>query len=145
MELVQLVYNSRPSTDLNGSARLAAFRAIHQTAVEKNKLNAIGGFLVLTKTHFVQLLEGDRKSVMSTYERIRRDPRHTHCTLIDISPCQTRVFEAWAMGTIHDELRVLEAKLSIGVHADKSLDELSAKQITQILARLAKESKAVAA
>lgn len=145
MELVQLVYHSTPASSLSGGARLAAFRAIHSAAVARNVENGIGGFLMLTRTHFVQILEGERNAVMATYERIRRDPRHMDCTLLDILTCRTRSFEAWAMGTIHDELRVREALLGAGIGADRDIIELSAKQIAGILIGLAEQSKSMAA
>ncbi len=145
MELVQLVYHSQPAANLAGSARLAAFRAIHKVAKERNQRECVGGFLVLTRTHFVQLLEGERNVVMATYERIRRDVRHTHCTLVDIAPVRVRQFEAWAMGAVLDELKFREAMLSAGIGDNKDPSELSARQITAVLLGLAHASPSIAA
>ncbi len=52
MELVQLVYHSRPAAELAGSARLTAFRAIHKVAKARNQAGGISGFLVLTRNAF---------------------------------------------------------------------------------------------
>ncbi len=145
MELAQLVYHSRPAADLAGSARLAAFRAIHKVAKARNGSEGVGGFLVLTRTHFVQLLEGERNIVMATYQRIVRDPRHTQCTLVDISPVRFRQFEAWAMGAVLDELKIREALLAAGIGESKDLSELSARQITAVLAKLAQGRPSIAA
>ncbi len=88
---------------------------------------------MLTRTHFVQLLEGERNVVMATYERIRRDVRHTHCTLVDIAPVRVRQFEAWRCGAVLDELKFREAMLSAGIGDNKDPSELSARQITAVL------------
>ncbi len=100
---------------------------------------------MLTRSHFVQLLEGERGSVMATYARIQRDVRHTHCTLVDISPVRFRQFEAWAMGAVLDELKVREAMLVAGIGENKDLPELSARQITAVLAGIAQGSRPMAA
>ncbi len=145
MELVQLVYHSRPASALAGAGRLSAFRDIHKTAMDRNRREGVGGFLVLTRTHFVQLLEGERGVVMATYDRIRRDSRHTHCTLVDISPVRLRQFEHWAMGTVQDELKVREAMLEAGISESRSLTDCSARQITAVLLALAHASRPMAA
>jgi hypothetical protein len=145
MELVQLVYHSRPSIELTGSARLTAFRDIHKVAKSRNQSEGVGGFLVLTRSHFVQLLEGERNVVMATYDRISRDVRHMDCTLLDISPVRFRQFEAWAMGAVMDELKVREAALAAGISDIKDLTSLSAKQVTAVLLALAQDSRPMAA
>ena len=145
MELVQLVYHSRPSAELAGSARLSAFRAINKVAKVRNRNEGVGGFLVLTRTHFVQLLEGERGAVMAVYERIRRDVRHDHCTLVDISPVRSRRFEGWAMATVQDELKVREAMLAAGISDNRDLTELSTRQITAVLLEIAQDARPPAA
>ena len=145
MELVQLIYHSKPAADLSGAARLPAFRAIHKKSVDANKRNDIGGFLILTKRHFVQLLEGDRSAVMATYERVRRDERHEQVTLVDITPVRSRGFSGWSMGAIHDELVIMEAMLSCGLAADADVARLPARDISALLSALAQKAKALAA
>ena len=145
MELVQLVYHSSPAAELAGTARLAAFRSIHKTAVARNKVDGVGGFLVLTRTHFIQLLEGERGMVLATYDRIRRDSRHTNCTLVDIAPCRIRQFEAWAMGTVQDAFQVREAMLECGIGADVDMTGLNGRQIAAILLNIAQKTRPLAA
>jgi hypothetical protein len=145
MELVHLIYHSKPAPELAGAARLPAFRAIHRKSVESNKRNDIGGFLILTKRHFVQLLEGDRSAVMATYERIRRDERHELVTLVDITPVRARGFSGWSMGAIHDELVIMEAMLTCGLAADADVTRLPARDVSNLLATLANKAKTLAA
>lgn len=140
MELIQLVYHSKPSADIAGAARLSAFRNIHAASIRNNQRSAIGGFLMLTKTHFVQLLEGDRAAVMATYDRIKDDRRHFEATMIDMIACRTRSFGDWAMGAIHDELTITEAMLNCGIPAAADITLLTGRQVAALLGRLAERS-----
>lgn len=144
MDLVQLVYHSRPVFTATGSARLTAFREIQSTAKARNQSVGVGGFLVLTKSHFIQLLEGERAAVMATYARIRKDARHRDVTLLDITPSRQRQFADWGMGAIHDAMVIQEALLSIGIAGDQELNRLGAKQITSVLSALAERPKVAA-
>jgi hypothetical protein len=145
MELVQLVYRSRPAGGASGASRLATFRQIHSASVARNQRSGIGGFLVLTKTHFLQILEGDRSAVMETFERIRRDERHTDVALLDITPCRKRRFAGWAMGAIHDPLVIGEAMLSCGIGEGQDIASLGAKNVAAILSALAQRATPAAA
>jgi hypothetical protein len=145
MELVQLVYHSRPTIADAVGERLKEFRAIHSTAVTVNRRNNISGFLVFTKTHFIQVLEGDRQTVMATFERIRKDKRHSDIALLDVIPCPARVFPNWAMGAVHSEIDIKEAMLNAGIGGDLDVSRLSARQLVTILAGLSHIHKSAAA
>jgi len=145
MELVQLIYHSRPVAAESGKLRLDTFRSIHRTSVRRNTEDGVGGFLILAGSHFVQLLEGERAHVMTTFDRVKDDPRHSHVTIVDILPCRTRAFANWAMGAAHDDVTIREAMLMAGIEGEQPIAQLSARQIMSLLAALANQSRQRAA
>ena len=91
--LFRLIYMSRVARP----TRLADVEAIVSTAVSRNAANSITGMLVYTPSHFLQYLEGDERMVRSTFERIRKDPRHTELRVLGEAAVSARRFEQWAM------------------------------------------------
>jgi Sensors of blue-light using FAD len=145
MEIIQLVYRSRPNLDAIGTSRLAAFREIHATAQTANTRNGVTGFLVFTKEHFVQILEGERAPVNNTYDRIKRDRRHKELVVVDIMPVRTRVFKNWAMGAASDDILTREAMLRAGFEGNADFGRMTARQIVTVLAEIAGVKTVVAA
>ena len=47
--------------------------------------------------HFFQALEGDRKAVNQTYQRITADPRHAEVTILSLKTIPERLFADWSM------------------------------------------------
>lgn len=64
----------------------------------KNEAAGISGALLFVRGQIIQVLEGESEAVMALYERIQRDPRHTHIELILNRPITTRTFDQWSMG-----------------------------------------------
>lgn len=63
--------------------------------------------LVLLQDKFIQLLEGDRDDVLSTFAKICDDPRHNHIQILIEGSSDQRIFNDWSMGfkqLSHDEL-----------------------------------------
>jgi len=55
------------------------------------------GVLVVTETHFLQVLEGPFEPLNATFERIARDTRHEGTQLISFTEIKERRFADWAM------------------------------------------------
>ncbi len=145
MKIVQLVYSSRMNIEPGGLTRLATFRQIHQTAVARNKLSNVSGFLVFTRNNFIQVLEGSQVDVQATFDRIKTDNRHTDFNIIDTLHCHSRAFPNWLMGAMHDDIVVQEAMLNAGISGNADLTRLSAKQIIAIFSVLSNRTEGVAA
>ena len=62
------------------------------TSRRRNRADGISGLLLAGPRRFLQLLEGDVSAVRETYQRIRRDPRHFACVLIDQRAVERRHF-----------------------------------------------------
>jgi len=91
--LLQLAYLSAVS------AQWTAFdtSAILQVSRRNNAQRAITGLLLYGKRQYLQVLEGEPKSVTALFEVIRTDARHTGVTEIFRRPIEQRDFADWSM------------------------------------------------
>ncbi len=86
----ELIYSSttvQAMTPKSISALLLKSRTYNQT-------NAITGCLLYYGDAFIQLIEGDEKTVQDLYQRIIKDPRHTDIIFLGENP-RTKAF--WHM------------------------------------------------
>jgi hypothetical protein len=95
--LYSLVYVSS-AVKLFSSAELVAL-------LEKSRANntrlGISGLLLYKDGNTMQLLEGERDTVLALYERIAADPRHRGLIRLLEGPIETRQFAEWSMA-FHD-------------------------------------------
>jgi Sensors of blue-light using FAD len=89
---VQLVYASRPFgyDDLTLTGILLRAR-------ENNARNGITGALICRGDLFLQMLEGPRDMVISTFARISRDERHADVAKLLCRNIDRRLFPEWSM------------------------------------------------
>lgn len=95
MPLCRLVYVS-----LAREAALADQPALGMLLrqARRNNLEAgITGVLAGIGPAFIHALEGQRDTVTSLFDRIYRDPRHTHVEIVDCSAIRTREFGDWTL------------------------------------------------
>lgn len=92
MGLHQLIYMSKLATDDS------VLNSIHSHAVRNNTARTMTGMLLFAQGRFLQVLEGERKDVQHTFEKIKEDQRHDHVTLIADRPIVERSFSHWNMG-----------------------------------------------
>jgi hypothetical protein len=71
------------------------------------------GVLLASRTHFLQVLEGNFEDVNAVFRRIARDDRHTELSIVSFSVVDTRLFGGWGMRGIgaFDFNRSIEAEL----------------------------------
>lgn len=93
MKLSRLVYYSQrnPSASLD-------LKQIIQSCHRNNTPMNITGMLHFSGTSFLQVLEGGRAEISSTYHRIATDPRHTNIILMTCTDVGERLFPTWSMG-----------------------------------------------
>lgn len=75
--------------------------AILNTSRAFNKNNDITGCLLYHEGEFIQLLEGEKKTVQDLYSNIVKDKRHKHVKLVVEETVAGRAFENWNMA-FHD-------------------------------------------
>ena len=110
-QLNSLIYKSR----CKGFADWDLVEAILESSSRNNPENGITGILVITETHFLQVLEGEFEPLNATFERIARDTRHDTTQLISFTEIQERQFSDWAMHGIglFDLNRELKSRLCL--------------------------------
>ena len=93
MALIQLIYVS--NLVKQDESQLAS---ILESAVRHNREDGITGMLLYSGGNFLQVLEGPREQVRSTYERIFRDTRHGNIIELSEDEVPARHFSTWSMG-----------------------------------------------
>lgn len=94
--LVRLLYASRAKATLTP----AQFDDILAVSRRNNPANGITGVLCTNTFIFLQMLEGGRKEVSETYNRIASDPRHQDVQLLHFEEIMSRKFADWSMGKV---------------------------------------------
>jgi Sensors of blue-light using FAD len=94
--LVRLAYVSRAVGVLSPQS----MEQILASSRRNNPPNGITGVLCTNNFIFLQLLEGGRKEVSETYNRIAADPRHNDVQLLHMEEVTERKFSGWSMGKV---------------------------------------------
>jgi hypothetical protein len=59
----------------------------------------ITGVLLYSDTKFIQLVEGESKVIMSLYDKIKLDTRHSNSIMISYGMIPEKSFPSWHMGS----------------------------------------------
>jgi hypothetical protein len=89
----QVLYHSLNADRLDD----AALAKLLAQSRHNNALDGITGLLWSDGKQFMQVLEGPRRSVTATYDRIVEDPRHCRITLLLDGAISAREFGGWTM------------------------------------------------
>ncbi|MBD2179101.1 BLUF domain-containing protein [Pseudanabaena sp. FACHB-1998] len=96
MALYRLIYVSQSVSNLEYSDLVD----ILEKSERNNKVVGITGMLSFGDSMFLQVLEGSRRTISQTYNRILLDKRHVNAELIDFSEIEHRDFGAWSMKVV---------------------------------------------
>ncbi|WP_417667048.1 BLUF domain-containing protein [Roseibium sp.] len=108
-DLYYLCYKSEMANKLDSDERGAQVSSILESARRRNSASKVTGCLLFTHDYFFQVLEGNEDAVLSTFERIKHDPRHRSIEVLSQGELEKRKFpESW-MGfsehaVSHDDL-----------------------------------------
>ncbi|MFZ1899903.1 MAG: BLUF domain-containing protein [Azonexus sp.] len=91
--MYRLIYKSRVTRELDWPV---IEEILHHSAAN-NSLAEVTGFLLATRSHFLQVIEGRFEDVNETFFRIVRDTRHERIQLLSYEVVDARLFESWAM------------------------------------------------
>ena len=98
MPLSRLIYLSENRIDRADGSMLRQLGSIMATSQRNNAAAAITGALIFDDGWFLQVLEGDRRAVWRTFERIAADERHGGTLLVEMVDVSARLFGNWWMG-----------------------------------------------
>lgn len=120
--MLQIVYISTARQP----ASPAQLREILASSRRNNAKAGITGLLLAGGRRFLQALEGPDQEVLTTFDRIKADPRHFAVVALSIKTVQEREFGDWSMAfeeggeSEADDLRASVAEL-VSTLEDRSL------------------------
>jgi hypothetical protein len=93
LKMYYIIYSSYTSLGFNDEE----LRALLVKAREKNKKIGVTGMMLFFDGKFIQLIEGDEKTVKQLYETIFNDPRHDRNIILKQGTTENRFFFEWSM------------------------------------------------
>jgi hypothetical protein len=99
-DLYRLVYASKNLLQGPEAEVMAAVRQILDASQRNNREVGVTGALMFNAGAFAQVLEGPRRGVEATFERIQRDLRHSDVTVLQCGPVESRGFTNWSMAFV---------------------------------------------
>ena len=138
MPLSRLIYVSENQLDRESGSVLKQVSAVLSASNRNNKRIGLTGALVFDDMYFLQILEGERRPVWETFERIKEDERHSRVLLVELRDTPERIFGNWWMGLAtrnEDTQHVFEPFTRKGI---LRAEEMSAQQILDVAIQLAK-------
>ena len=108
--LKYIVYYSFSHSEISSSE----LKELLQKAREWNEANEITGLLIyrynkkFKRGNFLQIIEGPKKSILPTWDRISADPRHHTITVLEDGSFEERNFSTWSMGLKNLSTEALE-------------------------------------
>ena len=107
--MYRIIYKSRSVAPLDWDL----VRSITGASEDSNTRCGVTGVLLASRTHFLQVLEGNFEDVNAVFRRIARDDRHTELSIVSFSVVDARLFGGWGMRGIgaFDFNKSIEAEL----------------------------------
>ena len=94
--LQRLIYASRWTDPTRGDID-AIVADLLARSIANNRMTGVTGLLLFQRGWFLQVLEGPLEVVDDTFDRIRRDLRHTDIRTVADLPIAARAFGDWTM------------------------------------------------
>jgi len=140
-ELYRLVYYSRNRVPLHEQEPTAAIREILASSRRNNSGAGVTGALLFNSGCFGQVLEGGRRAIEATFERIQRDPRHDDVSLLDFQRVDARSFPTWSMAFVGTDRESAEKFGSIGSESGFDPSRMSGDHLFEALKRLTQDEE----
>ncbi|MBS9719193.1 BLUF domain-containing protein [Tianweitania sp. BSSL-BM11] len=138
----RLVYYSRNEVDGDADALDAAIDEILSLSQRNNAQADVTGALLFNTGCFGQVLEGPRRAVEATFERIQRDPRHSDVTLLAFETTDARAFPNWSMAYVGAKPAQAVRYNEIAASSGFDPSRMTANRLLETLHGLAMEKEA---
>ena len=138
MKLARLIYISEPLLDHRHGSTVSQLASIMSVARRNNEASNITGALVYDERWFLQVLEGERRSIWHTFSRINEDERHTGCLLVEMTEVRDRLFSNWWMGLATRDSRAAPAFSPFVKDGMLRADLMSAHDVITLMSALAR-------
>lgn len=103
-----------------------------ETSKQNNDKN-ITGILLYNERNFFQLLEGEKETVESLYEKIKQDHRHKDIIQILEKPVYKSAFDGYLTDFVTDTRKFNESQLRHYLHYIEVLDPKSQEGVKRII------------
>jgi blue light- and temperature-responsive anti-repressor len=142
-DLYRLVYASKNLFTGAEDDVAAAVSQILDVSKRNNLRVGVTGALMFNADVFAQVLEGPRRGVEETFERIQRDTRHGDVTVLQCGPVESRGFAGWSMAFVGRPV-VGQARFhSLAAESGFDLARLSGDSVFAILHELVLDEEGV--
>lgn len=132
MYLTRLIYASSKTDECSDSDIEAMMASAHRN----NPKLGLSGILCFNRKFFLQCLEGPREQVNMMYNTIAADTRHRHCTLVEYTEVDMRLFDQWAMKYIPDSKLIQTLSFRFSDNDDFNPYRMSARSAVAFLQAL---------
>ncbi len=135
MNLSRIIYYS----ERNASVALDV-RQLLATCHKNNARDGLTGFLHYNGFYFLQVIEGGRAQLSSTYHRIASDARHANIVLVSCLDVRERLFPTWSMG-LHEGMNDRTKEIFMRYFASSKVDPetINADSLLDVLQDIASE------
>lgn len=134
-QLSRLLYTSHIPGSVEEGEVAELLAHIKERSMVRNQRCGITGCLVVVDRCFIQILEGERKTLEDTFERICCDFRHVDVHLADFITIEQRAFAEWGLACLCDnEETSLEIKN--GLEELHFIVGINARQATRLMRQL---------
>ncbi len=128
-------YVSTANPNLNKKDVANLFKEVN----EFNKNHDITGVLLFAETNFFQLIEGEKKEIMSLYSRIKNDSRHNNIIKFVDRPVEIPAFDGYISRFVTDTTKLNSSNLKSYLHHIDVLDPNARKAVERVLQSIAGE------
>lgn len=118
--LSQLVYVSKR----NANCTEEEITDILEACKKNNPGLGITGILMYNENKFIQLVEGDSRTIMNLYDKIKDDSRHSNCIMVSLSPIKEKTFPSWHMGSKNVSDNVMDYDTQISAEHKRTFDNI---------------------
>lgn len=140
-DLYRLVYASKNLLQGDESAKRDAVAQILAASQHNNAKLGVTGALMFNGGAFAQVLEGPRRGVEVTFERIQQDPRHGDVTVLQCGPVEQRAFSSWSMAFVGQSPKGRELWSNLAAQSGFELSRLDGDTVFTMLHDLVQEEE----
>jgi hypothetical protein len=144
-DLYRLVYASKNLLQGSEAEMISAVRQILEASRRNNMGVDVTGALMFNAGAFAQVLEGPRRGVEATFERIQRDPRHGDVTVLQCGPTESRSFANWSMAFVGQSMQGQSRFSTLAAESGFDLSRLDGDGVFAMLHGLVMEEEGIPA
>jgi len=133
MPLSRLLYYSENQLNPKNGSMLQQLSELMIVSRRNNEKRDITGALIFDPLWFFQCLEGERNTVLSVFEFLRDDERHSNVRLVALEDIAERSFGHWWMGLILNDEHTAPAFAPFLRRGRLRPDEMSGKEIFNLI------------